>query len=89
MCNAEVRDSTLVLAAHQVRMHGSENVTACLRVGSNPVVEGCRAIRFGPSALVYPGLPELLAEAGLQDDNQKWREVLDFGWIKASPSPNW
>ena len=86
---AEVRDSTLILAAHQVRMHSSENVTAHLRVGSNPIVEGCKAMRFGPYTLSFPGLPGLLSSAGLQADNQKWGDVLDFGWIKSSPSPNW
>ncbi|KAK9840168.1 hypothetical protein WJX74_004595 [Apatococcus lobatus] len=85
----EVRDSMLILAAHQVRMHSSTNVTARLRVGSNPVVEGCKGMQFGPYTLSFPGLPELLSAAGLQEDNQNWGDVLDFGWIKSSPSPNW
>ncbi|KAK9867022.1 hypothetical protein WJX84_010780 [Apatococcus fuscideae] len=71
-----------------VRLHGSlgslriDRVTGCT-IHAGPVQGAAFVQEVRDSTLV------LAAHQGHTDDNQKWREVLDFGWIKASPSPNW
>ena len=41
-------DCRVVLAAHQVRIHGSSGSSIFLDVSSNPVIEHCSAMGFGP-----------------------------------------
>jgi hypothetical protein len=45
--------------------------------------------RVAPYALEYPGSAAHLAAAGLAADSGLWREVHDFCWLRAAPSPNW
>lgn len=80
-----------MVAAGQVRLHQSRATDAYVRVRSNPVVEACSEMRFGPLRL--GGCPssfaDLLADAGLAEENGSWACVLDFDWLRAPPSPNW
>lgn len=46
-----VKDSVLVIASHQFRMHGSSNVDVYLHCSSRPIIEDCENIRFAP----FPG----------------------------------
>jgi hypothetical protein len=45
--------------------------------------------RVAPYALEYHGSAAHLAAAGLAADSGLWREVHDFCWLRAAPSPNW
>lgn len=65
-----------------------------LRVRSRPVIEHSSGLRFAPAPLdaLLPQAPQLaghLAAAQLAAANELWRQVDDFGWVKASQSPNW
>lgn len=43
-----VRDSVLVVAARQVRMHDCVNVDVYLHCASRPIIEDCENVRFSP-----------------------------------------
>ncbi|KAK6852295.1 tubulin-specific chaperone c protein [Apiospora arundinis] len=79
-----VRDSIVVVAARQVRIHECENVDLYLHCGSHPIIEDCSGMRFAPIPAAY--------DTGKADeigsDNQ-WNQVDDFRWLKAESSPNW
>ena len=90
---ADVEDSVLVLASHQVRVHHSRASELRLRVRSNPIIEHCSDICVGPYAqLGYAGAAEDLEKANLGqevDAQGLWGQVHDFGWLRSTPSPNW
>mmetsp|Transcript_14711 Transcript_14711/g.44438 ORF Transcript_14711/g.44438 Transcript_14711/m.44438 type:complete len:386 (+) Transcript_14711:217-1374(+) len=44
----DLTDCTVILAAHQFRCHTSRQVVAWLDVGSNPIIEDCTDMVFGP-----------------------------------------
>lgn len=48
-----VRDSVVVVAARQVRIHECENVDFYLHCGSHPIIEDCSNMRFAPLPGVY------------------------------------
>ncbi|KAK4664955.1 uncharacterized protein QC763_509160 [Podospora pseudopauciseta] len=70
----------VVVTARQVRIHDCEEVDFYLWVRSEPIIEGCKGVRFAP-------LPEGM-ETGAEGEN-KWKEVKDFLWLKEGQSPNW
>ncbi|KAK7908940.1 tubulin folding cofactor C- variant 1 [Apiospora marii] len=79
-----VRNSTVVVAARQVRIHECENVDLYLHCGSHPIIEDCSGMRFAPiPATYYTGKAE---EVGAEN---QWDRVDDFKWLKAESSPNW
>ncbi|KAK0721507.1 tubulin binding cofactor C-domain-containing protein [Apiosordaria backusii] len=72
----------VAVVARQVRIHDCEEVDFYLWVTSEPIVEGCKQVRFAP-------LPEGLG-AGEEKGENKWGEVKDFLWLKqGEQSPNW
>ncbi|KAI0849374.1 TBCC-domain-containing protein [Daldinia vernicosa] len=77
-----LRNSIVVVAARQVRIHECENVDLYLHCSSHPIIEDCSGMRFAP-------LPELYAtKLEIKGENQ-WDQVDDFKWLKTEPSPNW
>ena len=83
------RGGQLFLAARQLRIHDAHGVDLYLRCKSKPIIEHSDALRFAPFDQAFPGRDGLLRAAGLAEDGGQWRDVEDFGWIKASQSPNW
>jgi len=67
------------------------------RVRSRPIIEDTVRARFAPYALAddaFAGAAEALAAAGLGEAEaaawrDAWRNVDDFAWLRATPSPNW
>lgn len=78
-----------MIAARQVRIHAAERSDFYLRVKSHPIIEHSSALRFAPYELAYPGAAEDLLEQGLGEESGMWERVNDFGWLRATPSPNW
>lgn len=77
-----IKDSVIVVASRQFRMHESRNCDVYLLATSRPIIEDCHGIRFAP-------LPELyLREGNAQTENQ-WEKIDDFKWLRNEPSPNW
>lgn len=77
------KDSIIVVAAQQVRMHECHGVDVYLYCGSHPIIEDCKDIRFAP-------LPECyISKTDLDARNNQWDQVHDFKWLKSEPSPNW
>ncbi|KAJ9148598.1 Tubulin-specific chaperone C [Pleurostoma richardsiae] len=77
-----VRDSVVVVAARQVRIHECKNVDIYLYCTSHPIIEDCSGMRFAP-------LPACYAAAGIEPDKNQWDQVDDFKWLKAEHSPHW
>jgi tubulin-specific chaperone C len=51
-----VRDSVIVVAARQVRIHECQNVDVYMFCGSHPVIEDCKGMRFAPVPECYVSL---------------------------------
>ncbi|KAI0177154.1 tubulin binding cofactor C [Pestalotiopsis sp. NC0098] len=77
-----IRDSVIVVAARQVRVHECHNVSFYLRCGSHPIIEDCKDVRFAP-------LPNAYADGAESTGRDQWDQVDDFKWLKSEPSPNW
>mmetsp|Transcript_1182 Transcript_1182/g.2878 ORF Transcript_1182/g.2878 Transcript_1182/m.2878 type:complete len:315 (+) Transcript_1182:12-956(+) len=80
-------DSSISVAAHQLRIHTSHNCQFYVFTGTGPIVESVSNAGFAPYNFTYDGAEAHLAEAGLVDN--KWDDVQDFKWLKKEKSPNW
>ncbi|KAF3791192.1 Tubulin-folding cofactor C [Nymphaea thermarum] len=85
----DVEDCLFVVAAHQIRIHEAKRTDFCVRVRSKPIIEFCSGVRFAPYAFSYNGIENDLKEAGLGEETENWKNVEDFRWLRATPSPNW
>jgi hypothetical protein len=85
----DAKDSVVMAAAHQVRIHKSTHVDFYLRSRSYPIIEKCSDVRFAPYSFDFEGSRERLEGAKLGEENDLWSDVKDFGWLKSTPSPNW
>jgi hypothetical protein len=78
-----LKNTIIVLAPKQFRMHDCHNVHVYLYCGSKPVVENVKEVEFAP-------LPSEMSDESPESlGTNKWDKVQDFKWIKAGPSPNW
>jgi hypothetical protein len=77
-----ITNSVIVVASRQFRMHNSRDCDVYLLATSRPIVEDCSRIRFAP----LPERYEIAEDEGVEN---QWRNVDDFKWLRAEPSPNW
>lgn len=97
-----VKDTNIYAAARQVRIHSAQNSDFYLKVCSGPIIEYSSGLRFAPlagtcsaeEALGYSEAAKYLKLHGLDDpedgnSREEWANVQDFGWLRASASPNW
>lgn len=79
-----MKNSTIIAATGQLRMHQCENVAVYLRCPSDPIIEHCKGVRFAP-------LPQCFSQSEGNEARgvNRWNHVQDFQWIKAEHSPNW
>ncbi|KAL2135179.1 hypothetical protein VTI74DRAFT_9496 [Chaetomium olivicolor] len=77
-----VRNSVVMVAARQVRIHDCENVVFYLHCVSRPIVEGCKGVRFARA-------PESYLTDKEKAETNMFDQVDDFNWLKATPSPHW
>uniref|UniRef100_A0A7S3QMJ9 C-CAP/cofactor C-like domain-containing protein n=1 Tax=Dunaliella tertiolecta TaxID=3047 RepID=A0A7S3QMJ9_DUNTE len=85
----DVQGCTFVLASYQVRIHRAASCDFYLRVRSRPIIEHTQGARFAPFNLCGADVEALLKAHRLDEDNELYQTVDDFGWIKAVHSPNW
>ena len=83
------KDTVVMAASHQVRIHKASKTDFYLRTRSYPIIEKCSDVRFAPYLFEYAGLADHLEAAKLSEQNDLWTDVKDFGWLKSTPSPNW
>jgi hypothetical protein len=69
--------------ASQIRIHDCVDCDFYVRGGA-PVVEGVRRVRFAPAP---PTTGEEEEEGGREGN--RWSDVQDFEWRRATQSPNW
>lgn len=77
-----VKDSTILVASRQFRMHDSSNCEVYLSIPSRPIIENCSNIRFAP-------LPEVYTSDSDREIDNQWSQVDDFKWLRSEQSPNW
>ncbi|KAK5686295.1 hypothetical protein LTS10_002411 [Elasticomyces elasticus] len=77
-----VRDSVIVVASRQFRMHESSGCDVYLLCSGRPIIEDCSNVRFAP-------LPELYMTVDDRNVKSQWSEIDDFKWLRSEPSPNW
>ncbi|KAI9052487.1 hypothetical protein LZ554_003831 [Drepanopeziza brunnea f. sp. 'monogermtubi'] len=77
-----VKNSIIVVAARQVRMHECRDVDIYLHCASRPIIEYCSNVRFSPIPECYNTTRENIVP-------NQWDQVDDFNWLKAGHSPNW
>ncbi|KAM3418017.1 hypothetical protein BST61_g6228 [Cercospora zeina] len=78
----KIKDSVILVATRQFRMHDSSNCDVYLLATGRPIIEDCSSIRFAPLPQTY------MLEADRAVEN-KWSDVDDFKWLMADQSPNW
>lgn len=74
-------NSTIVVAAQQIRIHDSHEMRLYTEVRGALIIEGCNGIEVAPYNV-----------AGIHRDPQNcsWRNVQDFNWLSTEEqSPNW
>jgi len=77
-----VKDSILVVATRQFRMHESKNVKVYMLCKSRPIIEDCEGIEFAE-------MPDCYVTERDKDIKNLYDQVDDFKWLKAEHSPNW
>mmetsp|Transcript_48617 Transcript_48617/g.155583 ORF Transcript_48617/g.155583 Transcript_48617/m.155583 type:complete len:405 (-) Transcript_48617:263-1477(-) len=77
------------LATGQIRIHTTTEAQFYARVRSKPIIEHTRGVLFAPLRLAYAGSEEQLQAARLDTETGLWEAVEDFGWLRATQSPNW
>jgi len=80
---------TFTLAARQCRIHRAQDCDVYLCTCSQPVVEHCRSVRFGPYNFELEDVDAKLRAQGLDRRSRHWQHVQDFDWVRTTPSPNW
>ncbi|GAA5917943.1 hypothetical protein JCM8208_002805 [Rhodotorula glutinis] len=82
----------IALAVHQFRMHDSTQCAVLLDAGSNPVIERCESLRFGPYPREQQPPPSSTAADSPAPRQAPPLQVQDFDDPFATadrPSPNW
>ncbi|KAF8599263.1 TBCC-domain-containing protein [Ceratobasidium sp. AG-I] len=82
----DCQDCTIIVSAHQFRMHTTTRTNVYLRIASNPVIEKCADIGFGTSPSAFAG--GAADNVNDQTDGVPYN-VQDFDWMGTSRSPNW
>ncbi|KAK4242942.1 hypothetical protein C8A03DRAFT_39886 [Achaetomium macrosporum] len=77
-----VKDSVVMVAARQVRIHDCKDVVFYLHCVSRPIIEDSKSVRFAEAPKAYLTEKE-------KGERNLWDQVDDFNWLKRTPSPNW
>lgn len=83
-----VKNCTIYILTHQLRIHTCSDCKLYVRVNSHPIIEDCTNMGFAPYAYQYDTLEADIQAAGLQTATH-WNTVKDFRWHKTTHSPNW
>lgn len=84
------KNSKVVMAAQQFRIHKTESTDFYIHVTSRAIIEDCKNVRFAPYALNYENLEDHYKLSGLDKETNNWQLVNDFNWLTTSKkSPNW
>ncbi|KAF8473914.1 tubulin binding cofactor C-domain-containing protein [Kalaharituber pfeilii] len=87
-----IKNSVLVLACHQFRMHDTHDTDVYLLCPSRPIIEDCSGIRFAPLPnewLLKVGTDVPRGSDAARTRQNFWNQVDDFKWLRSEHSPNW
>ncbi|EGC32792.1 hypothetical protein DICPUDRAFT_37764 [Dictyostelium purpureum] len=98
------KESTFVLVSRQLRIHYCLNCQFNIFVKSNPIIEGCKEMKFSSFNSYFKqqeseGNNQQIDYSRFSNysfdlennniDTDKWKMVNDFDWLQSRPSPNW
>lgn len=84
------KNSKLVLACHQLRIHETTNTQFYIHVGSRAIIENTNNVHFGPYSWKYPNIDEDFRKCNFKLDDFHWTSIDDFNWLsQTQKSPNW
>lgn len=87
---SDCRESVLVVACQQLRVHRSSALTCYMHITSGAIVEDCSDIGVAPYDLTYDTIDKHWALSALARNVNKWSEVADFNFpFPGLESPNW
>ena len=83
------KECTIQIASHQMRIHNSNKCHFFLCSNSKPIIEDCNELKFSCYSYSYDDIDTDFTNTNLHKDDNKWREIQDFNWLKTNtPSPN-
>lgn len=84
----DMRQVTMFIASHQLRIHKCHDCKLQVRVNSHPIIEDCSGMGFAPYDVAYAELAQHIQSADL-GSAACWSNVVDFRWHRSTQSPNW
>ncbi|XP_078674488.1 tubulin-specific chaperone C-like [Branchiostoma floridae x Branchiostoma belcheri] len=86
----DCKDTVLVIACQQLRVHHTEDTQFYLHVTSRGIIEDSTRLLFAPYNWTYPDMEEHYKKAGLDRERNTWDDIDDFNWLASDAhSPNW
>jgi tubulin-specific chaperone C len=84
------KNSRIILACHQLRIHETHDTQFYMHVGSRAIIENCSNVRFAPYAWSYEDIDRHFKMSGLDFRQTNWTSIDDFNWLnQTQKSPNW
>lgn len=84
------KNSKIVMAAQQFRIHKTYLTDFYIHVTSRAIIEDCKDVRFAPYGFTYENLEDHYQISALDRDVNNWQLVNDFNWLTTTKkSPNW
>ena len=87
----DISSSIVNLATHQLRIHNSTDTRYNIIVNSNPIIENCKNLVFCDMLLCvkFNNIDKILEQSNIDKNNNKYKNVQDFQWLKNEKSPNY
>jgi hypothetical protein len=84
------KNSKLVIACHQLRIHETEQTEFYINVVSRAIIENCKNVKFAPYAWSYKNIEEHFKMSSIKYTDINWTAIDDFNWLNQNvKSPNW
>ena len=86
----DCKNSKLVIACHQLRIHETQQTQFYINVVSRAIIENCKNVKFAPYAWSYKNIEEHFKMSSINYTDINWTSIDDFNWLNQSvKSPNW
>jgi hypothetical protein len=84
------KNSKLVIACHQLRIHETHETEFYINVVSRAIIENCKNVRFAPYSWSYKNIEEHFKMSSIDCRDINWTSIDDFNWLNQTvKSPNW
>lgn len=84
------KNSKLIIACHQLRIHETKNTEFYINVVSRAIIENCQNVSFSPYAWSYQNIEKHFEMSAIKYSEINWTSIDDFNWLNQNlKSPNW